>query len=67
MESPRLKRRAVWENKVYTLSLCEELIVLLSSRSEFKFMGNRLSLCLRICLLAELELAGCIYTDDKLL
>ncbi|KAF9764357.1 hypothetical protein NGRA_0636 [Nosema granulosis] len=66
MESPRTRRRAVFESKVYTLSLCEELVVLLNSRSEFKYSCNRVSLCLRACVLAELDINGCIYLSNGL-
>lgn len=41
-------------------SICEQLVILLRTRNEIKFLCNRVSLSLRACILAELALCGAI-------
>ncbi|KAK0039184.1 hypothetical protein Bpfe_031400 [Biomphalaria pfeifferi] len=62
MESTSTRKREFSQpvEKKDGLSMCEQLVILLRTRNEIKFLCNRVSLSLRACILAELALCGAI-------
>ncbi|KAG5858615.1 golgi phosphoprotein 3 [Encephalitozoon hellem] len=60
MESMSTRKREHSKHAESSLKLYEQLVVLLRTRSEVRFLCNRVSLSLRACIVVELALCGAI-------
>lgn len=66
MESVKIRKREVEHSFVNTekLLLGEQLIILLSSRKEIKYLCNNVSLSLRVCIISDLVLQGALRLEN---